>query len=467
MTDRSNCEPGASIDVEIARFFDGIEPRPRRLLLAASGGPDSTALLHAITTRADRSIEISAIHVNHHLRGRESDADEQWTRSLCERLGVSLMVADGSLDEADVQRQGIEASARAIRYSLFRAARERVGADGVVTAHTRSDQAETVLLRLITGRGAWRLSGIRPVTADGTMRPLLSVSRSDILAYLFQHGIEARHDHSNDDSRFLRNRIRHQLLPLLEQWNPKIEEVLADTAALELERIEAFDDLLAPCRRELVKEEPSSSTLRTPEGASLHVLRTLLLEQIRRLDDDLREVDARVLLSMVGAKGGASRTISPRLRAECDPDRIRIKLVEKGAEQRGYSLPIQPGETIVVDEAGYEITLQEAAPDALVVSPDRLRQVIQIPSGSAPTFVIRSRLPGDRFRPLGMNQDKNLADFLIDRRIPVEDRDSLPLLVCDGSIVWVAGVEVGNDFRVSRRPGQRLEVVVERIGGVR
>src|SRR6185436_6740889 len=180
----------------------------RSIVAAVSGGADSTALLLALAELRDDGFEIHAAHVNNHLRGADSDADEAFVRDLCGRLGITLHVADGTLDAERVRERGIEAAAREVRYARLREIREAAGASVVATAHQKNDQAETVLMRLLTGTGIAGLRGIHPMRDDGFARPLLDVPRDAIDAYLRERGIEPRHDRSNDDPRFLRNRVR-------------------------------------------------------------------------------------------------------------------------------------------------------------------------------------------------------------------------------------------------------------------
>jgi tRNA(Ile)-lysidine synthase len=467
MSPVSTSSDRGAIPLEIARFLGDLHPAPARLIVAVSGGPDSTALVHALANLPGRRPALVAVHVNHRLRGDASVRDAEWLADFCNGLGVPLDVMEGSPDADDVRHAGLEAAARSVRYRLLAAARSRHAADYIATAHTRSDQAETLLLRFVTGRGTWRLSGILPRAHDAIIRPMLRVPRSEVERYLREHGIEARHDESNDDSRFLRNRIRHELLPMVARWNPRIEELLADTASLELDRAEALDELMIPVRTDLVSESPGSATITVRHGTSPHILRSLALEQIRRLDPATREVDASTLVAIVEASPGTTRTISPGLEARRDEEEIEIRAIGKELPSRPYACPIRPGDTVIIPEAGFALSLLEAPAGDLLVSGDRMRQVIQIPPGSRGCFEIRSRRPGDRFRPLGMDRDKNLADFLIDRRIPTDERDRLPLLVCNDLIAWVAGVEVSDAFKVSHSDGRRLEVVAERIGGDR
>jgi tRNA(Ile)-lysidine synthase len=449
---------------EIRRFLDALEPRPSKIVVAISGGPDSTALLHALSRLPDPRPALVAAHVNHHLRGDASEHDEAWSREFCSRLGVPIIVLDGRLDPEIVRHQGIESAARAIRYRRLAEERERRGAEHVATAHTRSDQAETVLLRLITGRGTWRLSGILPVTRDRVIRPLLRVPRHEVHRYLSAHGIEARFDESNDDPRFLRNRVRRDLLPLLAGLNPAIEEILADTAALELGRVASLEDLLKPVRRELVSESEESADITIPPDLSPHLLRMLALEQIRRIDATNREVGAAALAAIASLAPGERRTVSSRLHAFRDAEVLRLEATTPDRPVHPFSRPIRPGETVRIPEARWTLSLRDAEAVAELVSANRLRQVIQLHHDAHARFEIRNRRPGDRFRPLGMDRDKNLAEFLIDRRIPLAERDNLPLLLCSERIAWVTGVEVSDEFKVGPGDGRRFEIVAERMG---
>lgn len=206
----------------------GMLPRGSRVVVALSGGADSVALLVALAEAATRlGIEVVAGHYNHRLRGPEADADETFVRCLCARLRVPLAVerAAGVLAGA-----GIEAAARRERYAFLRRAAAALDAQYIATAHTLDDQAETVLMRLLRGSGAAGLSAIRP-RRGCVIRPLMHCSRVSVLDYLEARGCEFRVDATNADRRFLRNRVRHDVLPVLDAINPRVRAALARTAA--------------------------------------------------------------------------------------------------------------------------------------------------------------------------------------------------------------------------------------------
>ncbi len=192
----------------VRRFFTVHCIEPCVVLAAVSGGADSTALLLLLSELRPEGWEVFAAHVNHHLRGEESDADEAFVRELCKRLNVPLHIADGTLDAERVRQRGVEATAREVRYARLHGVARASGAPFIATAHQKNDQAETVLMRLLTGSGIGGLRGIHAVRGDGIIRPLLDITREQIDELLRERGITPRHDRSNDDPRFLRNRVR-------------------------------------------------------------------------------------------------------------------------------------------------------------------------------------------------------------------------------------------------------------------
>ncbi len=228
------------------RQFTAARPGPG--VVGVSGGADSVALLRALHSCG---VPLTVAHVNHRLRGADSDADESFVRALCESLGVECRVL--SADVAALAAGGnLEATARRVRYAFFAEVAAEVGAAWVSTAHTADDQAETVLHRIARGTG---LQGLRGIAAErnGVVRPLLAVTRADVLAHLAAINQPFREDASNADPRFTRNRIRHELLPLLRTFNPDVVSALAHLAEHASEAHEvltaAAADLLAKAER--------------------------------------------------------------------------------------------------------------------------------------------------------------------------------------------------------------------------
>lgn len=441
-------------------FFRDAGIESSSLLLALSGGVDSTALvliLHDLGTR----FELSAAHVNHHLRGDESDEDERFVRDLCARLDIPLEVVDGPLDPQAVRDRGVEAAARETRYRILRGVRERRGADFIVTAHQRDDQVETLLFRLFTGRGVHRLGGIVPRTAD-LLRPLLGVPRSALRDYLASHGITAREDSSNADTRFVRNLIRHELLPLARRINPAVDEAIAATADDARATAAALRHLAKHEAAAWVKEDATSARFASSARPDDAIVRRILLRhQIARLDPSgAREVSALDLARIDASMPEVRRQhITARLEMVRDGgDAVLVVRGDDRADLAPFSIAIEPGTTVSIAPLGRTVTLRQLPSAAQFTDESHTRQLFQLPPGCGCRFQLRNRRPGDRFAPLGSTSEKKLKDFLIDRKIPVEVRDRLPLLVCDDRIVWVGGVEVSEQFKVIDRSQPMFEI---------
>ena len=225
--------PSLVAAVDRALRASGAPLAGHRVVLGLSGGADSVALLDALVSLAGRHrFRVVAAHLDHGLRP-ESGEDVAFCRRLCERLGVPLHTAEADVSaRARRERGGLEQAARRERYRFLRRVREETGAAMIVVAHNRDDQAETLLMRLLRGAGATGLGGMRP-RVGRVVRPLLGVSREEVLAHLHDRGLGWREDPTNTDLRYLRNRIRHELLPYLEaRFNPALREGLARTAGL-------------------------------------------------------------------------------------------------------------------------------------------------------------------------------------------------------------------------------------------
>jgi len=399
-----------------------------RVVVAISGGPDSTALLVALT---ELQADVIAAHVNHHLRGEESDGDERYVRELCTRLNVTLHVADGTLDPDAIRQHGIEAAARDVRHARLHEIREAVGMRWIATAHQLDDQAETVLMRLMTGSGLAGLRGIHPIRDDGVIRPLLEVTRAEVEKFLRERNIVARSDSSNADPRFLRNRVR----AMLREMPESVSRNLAAVAAQALAQWMVVEKLLD--EYEVEESESETRFMHWPEDAWLK--QALLHRHMRRLDPQARLT---------------RRTTSTK----------NVELVGKVLRRRQAGAPvappweieIAPGESRYIAEIDATIALRQPATGN--------RQRFQLPRTTKGTFKVRNRRRGDRFRPLGMSHDKKLKDFLIDRKIAVEVRDLLPLLLWNDQIVWVAGVEISDAFKVTDPVGEQYEVWLEGAG---
>lgn len=446
----------------VEQFFSDWKIRPKKLLVAVSGGPDSTALLLALVEWKSRPFPLAAAHVNHQLRGKESDEDEAFIRALCDRLSLPIEVLDGPLSSGVTRERGVEAAAREARYAALRACRDSIGADWIATAHQQSDQAETLLIRLVTGTGPGRLGGIPPTTKDRIARPFLGVPEEEIQRFLSDRGIRAREDRMNRDPRFVRTRVRTELIPLLASFNPRIVRALAETARQTREQQEAVRWLLADAAGRWVERSGEWSKITLEGLPDLPWLRrAIMMREIQRLDPEARDISAADLERIVASLSNPRRTSIART-LTLIPKGGAVELRRSAPAHEPFEKKIAPGETLrLPDGSRFRLErLADSPPE--FESADRMRQRFQLPGDSPDrSFIVRSRRRGDRFEPLGAGFEKKLSDLMIDRKIPRERRDAIPLLVWNDQIVWVGGVEISDRFKVSEPWRETFEARIE------
>ena len=454
-------------------------PRGGRVVAAVSGGGDSVALLHLLAELAERSLVTLAgvAHVNHRLRRPASDEDERFCRDLARRFGVPCLVESVAVaDVARSRRVSVERAGHQVRHAFFARAAAELGAGRVALGHTIDDQAETVLLRLIRGAGAAGLSGMRP-RAGVLVRPLLRVGRAELRRYLAAGGIPFREDASNADLRVPRNRVRHELLPQLGTYSPRIVEALArqadiardDEAWLSRRANEAAADLVSQ-ERDLVELDAAGLAALPPALA-----RRVARDALARIEPRRREIgfDAIERVRRTAA-GGPARTDLPGCRVERAAGRVRL-VPRRGrtgpAPRPGFAYRLAvPGE-VSVPEAGVRIRADVAEPGASG-APGRGAEIgaggrtalVALPA--AAPLVVRSWRFGDRYRPLGLGgRSRKLQDLFVDRKVPRDERTRVPLVLdAAGRVIWIVGFGIGHDFRVGA--GGRESVLFLKVSGL-
>ncbi|HET7705721.1 MAG TPA: tRNA lysidine(34) synthetase TilS [Thermoanaerobaculia bacterium] len=452
----------------VRRFFAAQGIEPCHVLVAASGGIDSTALLLLLAELREDGFKVTAGHVNHHLRGADSEGDEAFVRDLCSRLGIDVHVADGTLDPEAIRASGLEAAARDVRHEKLTAIAGSVGARYVATAHQKDDQAETVLMRLLTGTSLGGLRGIHPRRDDGWIRPLLEATRAGIEEFLTARDITPRTDHTNADPRFLRNRVRK----VLRDFGPPAVENLASIATQAQQFWPAVEKSIDAVERSCTFiTEDETRFVQWPQDAWLR--QALLNRHIRRLGGS-REISSDDLQRLASAVGDIRR-VSVTRELELVHQRGALVLRRTPEPAAPFEVELDAGSSAFISEIGATISVERRTldpgpwtlvgrqgPRSKVQGPfGRSAQLFQLPDNAAAHFTVRNRRRGDRFQPLGLPHDKKLKDFLIDRKIEAEVRDRIPLLIWNGEIVWVAGVEIAERFKVTSPAGTVYEVKLE------
>lgn len=443
------------------------------VVVAVSGGPDSLALLHALwTLRSELAISLHVAHLDHRFRGQDSAKDALFVREFARNLGLEATV-EGKDVPAILARRGGSAQevAREVRYDFLRRLAARLDANRVALGHNRDDQAETVLLNLLRGAGTDGLAGIPPVREDLFIRPLLETTREEIEAYCRQHGLGPRLDQSNLRKVYLRNRIRHELIPILAaRYNPNIIGALSTTAELAREdSLFLTGEARATYQRLAVREAGAVTLDRTAVAALAVALgRRVLREALAELRGDLRRLEFKhieSLLDLVTAGSTGQKLDLPGgLRATVEYGALRLeRRAERNAQAGGthpfeYPLPV-PGKLDLPGGFSLEAELLPF-PSQLSPGPAGDEALLDYDRLALP-LVVRNRRPGDRLRPLGLGGTKKIKKLLIDAKVPRRHRDLLPVIVSGRDVVLVAGIAVDERFAANAQTRRILRIRVK------
>ena len=462
----------AELRRHVAGFLQRSQLKDRRLVVAVSGGQDSLALLDALhALRHDFALELTCAHFDHGLRGFASAADAEFVQQLCDSYGVECVVdaADPSISLAT------EEAARDARYTFLTDVAERVGTYAVALGHTATDQAETVLLNVMRGTGLTGLAAMRPdsrrTIGDSTLRlirPLLSVSRAETLAYCEAVDLMPQVDGSNDSDEFTRNRVRSSLVPLMRTFNPRVEDALvrlADNAAQAIGLVEAEAET---AWADSVSEDGDTVTIKVA-AASLPapVLAALVRRTIAKLRGDL--VDVRQshiddVMALLTGNAGLHVDLPGGLRASSRSGQVVIRRsadVTSTVLSGEYRVDV-PGELYL---SGWNISAElvesGGSSNAALTGPDGLTASLDPTLAEVPLWV-RGWLPGDRIQPMGMAGTKKVQDLFVDGKVPREERGSIPLLVSEHGVMWVVGHRIAEQAKLPANAKRALLVRAER-----
>lgn len=439
----------------------GLLQKHDRVLVAVSGGPDSVSLLHFLCAwQVSFQLSLHVIHLNHGLRGEESDADATFVQTLCQQLDVPCIVRRLKLDSAITKRgrESLQSVARDLRYKAFTEVAYEQGFTKVALGHTSDDQTETVLMWMLRGAGSVGLSGMRAFRDPYFIRPLLGVSRLDIEDYLRQNQWPYRVDSSNASSKYQRNRIRHELVPVLKQFNPKIVQVLSRQGRILREESEYLDQVVSKALESVLRRVDAGtvvldkSTLsRLPRPIQRRVV-LLVYRQVTwtYVHPPFECVEAVLDLVNRGTSGTSIR--SHGIRVYRDYEEIRVTALR--AEPLEEPIPYPSNFNLSVPGSLCWPYTGAALHAALV---NTLPETWKSDSSSvyldADTFthdlVVRQWKKGDSFFPIGMNgHRKKIQDFFSDIKLSRKRRMDVPIVEAPEGIVWVAGFRPDHRFRV-------------------
>jgi len=460
--------------ISVHRMFS----RGDSVLVAVSGGPDSVALAHVLLTLAvEYSLRPAIAHLNHCLRGSDSDRDAEFVIALARQLGVPVYA-----ERKDVfafqrsRRLSLEEAGRRSRYDFFDAVSAKYGFNKIALGHHSDDNAELVLLNLLRGSGPLGLSGIAPVREGNIVRPLIRLRRSEIINYLAEKKLPYVTDASNTDPAFIRNKIRHHLIPELQTaYNPRIIETLNRLGDIQRAEDRWFDNALEPILEQCVSfraDQKISLSLpafiQLPKAVKRRVIRKAILcvkKDLRRIT--LLHVDAILHLIDKGRVTGRLNLPDGVLVARNTVELTIVKnnTVRKRQDCRvlqtastDYEYTIAGEGTIFIKEADVSITLCEIDADDV---PDFKETGAHIAFFDLDRLLfpllIRNLRPGDRFSPLGVDGTQKVKKYFINHKIPGAQRRKCPLLLSGGNIIWIAGHRIDNAVKVNRQTRRVLK----------
>jgi len=423
------------------------------VLVACSGGPDSTVLLHLLLElRVETPFEIAVAHFNHRLRPAAA-ADAAFVRAAAAALGLPCIV--GSRDVrafARAAKLNLEEAARTLRYEFLRDTAARIGATKIATGHTLDDQAETVLIRLLRGSGPQGLSGIHPIVEGTIIRPLLDIRRKEIEACVRSRRIAVRRDATNSDPRYIRNRIRLKLMPYLEkQFGASPARPLGRTAEILREEDGFLEEAaLRVCRRLIVRRDGRTLLdARRLGRLSRAMSRRCVRIFLRELKGDLRKIDFEDVEAVRELGPGATLTLPDGLVLGRDGDLLGTPAkAERNKVTFHYlwdGLGRLPIPAAAMDFAGRRIKPRRRGRP---IYDDEAAAYCDAGTLRFP-LLVRTRRDGDLYRPCGAPGRKKLKEILRAKRVPAAERDARPVFCSGDRIVWMPGLPVAEEFKVT------------------
>jgi len=466
------------LEQRVLRFIqeNRLIPGQEKLVVAVSGGPDSVCMLDILAKFArELGITLHIAHLNHQLRGSEADADAQYVADLACRLGIPATIERREVKVYQAQKRiSLEEAAREVRYAFLAQVANSVGAERVVVGHTTDDHIETILMHLIRGTGTRGLRGLQPYTRWQSsvnnlaiIRPLLPVTRHETATYCQHHQLAPRLDTSNLSLSPLRNRIRQQLLPLLQSYNPQVTRALLRTASIVVDDLAFLDEKTTAVWGEVVQEYENNIVLNKEGFLQLPsaLQRNLLRMSIEKLLGNLRDVEMRHIEEIMEALGkptGKRLDLPGGLIFSIEYDKYLIgsepmSLSPFPSLEGELSLNV-PGETLL---PGWRVEATIIDRKQMADKDDNFIAYFDYDK-TGERLLVRTRRYGDRFQPLGVSQPKKLGEFMTDAKIPRAWRGQVPIVCSPRHILWVVGWRIDERAKVADTTQQVLCLKFER-----
>ena len=419
-----------------------------KTLLAVSGGIDSMVMAHLFI---QMGYETGILHCNFSLRGKESDKDEELVRKFAESQGIPFFSTRFETKSyAKENGISVQMAARELRYAWFEVVRKENRYDLVAVAHNLNDNIETLIINLTRGTGLAGLSGMR-IVSNRIIRPLLFASREQITEYCKLNSIRFREDKSNADTKYIRNKIRHQILPVLKEINPSIEATLNETAERFIGINEIVSEFIHKLREKICEHSDDIITFNISLLRAHMHNRAILFELFKPYG--IINVQLEDLLKVINGKtGGQIFTGSHRI------IKNRKEIIVSNEEIRDPTSLIIRNITGFKKVPGIESALYAAVTESFEIPNSTTTACLDAEKLLFP-LIVRKWKPGDYFYPLGMKQKKKLSDYFIDNKYSILVKENKLILESDGKIVWIIGDRIDNRFKITRTTKKALTIV--------
>jgi tRNA(Ile)-lysidine synthase len=489
MPDKKQLQP-TRLSKKVLEFFRTYNPTEEKntILVAVSGGPDSVCLFHLLYQLRDRlKIMMHVVHLDHQLRGKESGADAEFVRQLALRFEIPATIGTRDVQQyREAKRLSLEEAAREVRYEFFVETAQKLNAGAVVLGHTRDDNVETILMHLIRGTGTRGLRGLMPVTEWHTktsrlklLRPLLNISRRETQEYCRENHFDTRTDSSNLSPSFFRNRVRLELLPLMQSYNPRFDDALLRTASTANDEFTFLDEIAKLLWNDVARQVDNTIILHRANllAEAPAIRRQLLRIALEKLFGSLKDIEIRHIEAIMGIlpkPAGRKVHLPDGMVFSSEYDRYIIgadpKILCPLPELTGQAEINVPGVTRFSD---WEITTEIFSSEEYLARPqpeisadeheknyDSFSEAFDYDQVDRP-LIVRSVRTGERFQPLGMGEQKKIARFMIDARIPSDWRERVPIMASTGQVAWVVGWRIDDRVKVTNKTKKVLTIKFE------
>jgi tRNA(Ile)-lysidine synthase len=438
------------------------------VLVGVSGGPDSVALLHALVSLGPAwSLCLIIAHLNHRLRGPIADKEAAFVETLGSHLQLPCVIGSKDVRSISVDnRLSIQEAARKARYAFFEETAEAYNAKKIALGHQKNDNAESVLMHLIRGTGPKGLAGIPPIRQNRIIRPLLDVGRKQILRFLKRHGLEYMLDRSNLDDKYLRNRVRHELVPFLDgRFNANSLRRLTRLASIARDEEDFWDAMVEKAFEGVAIEyKDDRIVLSAVQLARLHraLLRRVIRHSVLALTGSLNRLDhnhVEAVARLIAHRGPAKQLDLPQaIGVTRDGDEICFAIGPQAIRPQ-FEYRISGTGTTRIPEIGKTLRLMETGFNGLPAAFRKYpleKAFFDLDALSFP-LVVRNFRPGDRFTPLGITGSQKVKDFFINQKVPRFKRHTYPLLLSKGKIIWVGGRRIDDSVKVTETTRRVLQ----------